>query len=70
VQSRLFVKNNITVFIVLITPLIPLEQPIRYVPQNNKAKAPPAIHLKGQWLKSGGIRYNREDYEWLSGAYS
>ncbi|MDC9581381.1 SymE family type I addiction module toxin [Xenorhabdus sp. PR6a] len=26
-----------------------------YVPQNNKDKAPPAIHLKGQWLKQAGF---------------
>ncbi|WP_047683252.1 MULTISPECIES: SymE family type I addiction module toxin [Xenorhabdus] len=25
---------------------------MRYVPQNNKISAPPAIHLKGQWLKA------------------
>ncbi|WP_368870943.1 SymE family type I addiction module toxin [Proteus mirabilis] len=28
---------------------------VGYVPQNNKAKAPPAIHLKGQWLKAVGF---------------
>lgn len=28
---------------------------VGYVPQNNKAKAPPAIHLKGQWLKAAGF---------------
>ncbi|PHM49633.1 SymE family type I addiction module toxin [Xenorhabdus miraniensis] len=28
---------------------------VGYVPQNNKAKAPPAIHLKGQWLKQAGF---------------
>ncbi len=26
-----------------------------YVPQNDKATAPPAIHLKGQWLKAAGF---------------
>ncbi|MBD2812696.1 type I toxin-antitoxin system SymE family toxin [Xenorhabdus sp. Vera] len=26
-----------------------------YVPQNDKASAPPAIHLKGQWLKQAGF---------------
>ncbi|MBI6550736.1 type I toxin-antitoxin system SymE family toxin [Xenorhabdus sp. VLS] len=26
-----------------------------YVPQNDKANAPPAIHLKGQWLKQAGF---------------
>ncbi|WP_086954647.1 SymE family type I addiction module toxin [Xenorhabdus innexi] len=26
-----------------------------YVPQNDKDKAPPAIHLKGQWLKQAGF---------------
>ncbi|WP_438804861.1 SymE family type I addiction module toxin [Proteus mirabilis] len=26
-----------------------------YVPQNDKAKAPPAIHLKRQWLKQVGF---------------
>ncbi|MBD2794406.1 type I toxin-antitoxin system SymE family toxin [Xenorhabdus sp. CUL] len=26
-----------------------------YVPQNDKATAPPAIHLKGQWLKQAGF---------------
>ncbi len=26
-----------------------------YVPQNDKASAPPAIHLKGQWLKAAGF---------------
>ncbi|MBD1229606.1 type I toxin-antitoxin system SymE family toxin [Xenorhabdus griffiniae] len=25
------------------------------MPQNNKATAPPAIHLKGQWLKAAGF---------------
>ncbi|AYA39747.1 type I toxin-antitoxin system SymE family toxin [Xenorhabdus nematophila] len=28
---------------------------VGYVPQNDKAKAPPAIHLKGQWLKAAGF---------------
>ncbi|MEQ1976041.1 SymE family type I addiction module toxin [Xenorhabdus sp. SGI240] len=28
---------------------------VGYVPQNNKANAPPAIHLKGQWLKAAGF---------------
>ncbi|OTA15310.1 endoribonuclease [Xenorhabdus beddingii] len=28
---------------------------VGYVPQNDKAKAPPAIHLKGQWLKQAGF---------------
>ncbi|MDC9598897.1 SymE family type I addiction module toxin [Xenorhabdus anantnagensis] len=30
---------------------------VGYVPQNNKATAtaPPAIHLKGQWLKAAGF---------------
>ncbi|MBD2786195.1 type I toxin-antitoxin system SymE family toxin [Xenorhabdus sp. DI] len=26
-----------------------------YVPQNDKATTPPAIHLKGQWLKQAGF---------------
>ncbi|WP_323861387.1 SymE family type I addiction module toxin, partial [Xenorhabdus szentirmaii] len=26
-----------------------------YVPQNDKANAPSAIHLKGQWLKQAGF---------------
>ncbi|PHM30058.1 conserved hypothetical protein [Xenorhabdus innexi] len=26
-----------------------------YMRQNNKASAPPAIHLKGQWLKQAGF---------------
>ncbi|CDG87910.1 SymE family type I addiction module toxin [Xenorhabdus bovienii] len=25
------------------------------MPQNDKANAPPAIHLKGQWLKQAGF---------------
>ncbi|MDC9603720.1 SymE family type I addiction module toxin [Xenorhabdus griffiniae] len=28
---------------------------VGYVPQNDKANAPPAIHLKGQWLKQVGF---------------
>ncbi|WFQ80386.1 SymE family type I addiction module toxin [Xenorhabdus sp. SF857] len=28
---------------------------VGYVPQNDKANAPPAIHLKGQWLKAAGF---------------
>ncbi|WP_374053553.1 SymE family type I addiction module toxin [Xenorhabdus taiwanensis] len=28
---------------------------VGYVPQNDKASAPPAIHLKGQWLKAAGF---------------
>uniref|UniRef100_UPI00069AEA87 SymE family type I addiction module toxin n=1 Tax=Xenorhabdus griffiniae TaxID=351672 RepID=UPI00069AEA87 len=28
---------------------------VGYVPQNNKATAPPAIHFKGQWLKAAGF---------------
>ncbi|WP_338805361.1 SymE family type I addiction module toxin [Xenorhabdus griffiniae] len=28
---------------------------VGYVPQNDKATAPPAIHLKGQWLKQAGF---------------
>ncbi|MEQ1969170.1 SymE family type I addiction module toxin [Xenorhabdus nematophila] len=28
---------------------------VGYVPQNDKANAPPAIHLKGQWLKTAGF---------------
>ncbi|MDE9566911.1 type I toxin-antitoxin system SymE family toxin [Xenorhabdus bovienii] len=28
---------------------------VGYVPQNDKAKAPPAIHLRGQWLKQAGF---------------
>ncbi|KLU14468.1 SymE family type I addiction module toxin [Xenorhabdus griffiniae] len=28
---------------------------VGYVPQNDKAKSPPAIHLKGQWLKAAGF---------------
>ncbi|MBC8955021.1 SymE family type I addiction module toxin [Xenorhabdus sp. PB62.4] len=28
---------------------------VGYVPQNDKANAPPAIHLKGQWLKQAGF---------------
>ncbi|MDE9553145.1 SymE family type I addiction module toxin [Xenorhabdus bovienii] len=28
---------------------------VGYVPQNNKDNAPPAIHLKGQWLKAAGF---------------
>ncbi|WP_340622093.1 SymE family type I addiction module toxin [Xenorhabdus siamensis] len=28
---------------------------VGYVPQNDKAAAPPAIHLKGQWLKAAGF---------------
>ncbi|WP_275347328.1 SymE family type I addiction module toxin [Xenorhabdus bovienii] len=28
---------------------------VGYVPQNDKATAPPAIHLKGQWLKAAGF---------------
>ncbi|MBI6550808.1 SymE family type I addiction module toxin [Xenorhabdus lircayensis] len=28
---------------------------VGYVPQNDKASAPPAIHLKGQWLKQAGF---------------
>ncbi|MEX0445193.1 SymE family type I addiction module toxin [Xenorhabdus sp. SGI246] len=26
-----------------------------YVPQNNKAIVPPAIHLKGQWFNAAGF---------------
>ncbi|WP_340618798.1 SymE family type I addiction module toxin [Xenorhabdus entomophaga] len=28
---------------------------VGYVPQNDRATAPPAIHLKGQWLKAAGF---------------
>ncbi|WP_338805444.1 SymE family type I addiction module toxin [Xenorhabdus griffiniae] len=28
---------------------------VGYVPQNDKANAPPAIHLKGPWLKAAGF---------------
>ncbi|WP_445373871.1 SymE family type I addiction module toxin [Photorhabdus tasmaniensis] len=28
---------------------------VGYVPQNDKASAPPAIHLRGQWLKAAGF---------------
>ncbi|AYA39735.1 SymE family type I addiction module toxin [Xenorhabdus nematophila] len=28
---------------------------VGYVPQNDKSNAPPAIHLKGQWLKQAGF---------------
>ncbi|PHM59279.1 SymE family type I addiction module toxin [Xenorhabdus sp. KK7.4] len=28
---------------------------VGYVPQNDKANSPPAIHLKGQWLKQAGF---------------
>ncbi len=28
---------------------------VGYVPQNDKTNAPPAIHLKGQWLKQAGF---------------
>ncbi|MBS9430957.1 SymE family type I addiction module toxin [Photorhabdus akhurstii] len=28
---------------------------VGYVPQNDKANAPPAIHLKGQWLRQAGF---------------
>ncbi|WFQ79113.1 SymE family type I addiction module toxin [Xenorhabdus sp. SF857] len=28
---------------------------VGYVPQNDKTTAPPAIHLKGQWLKAAGF---------------
>ncbi|MDE9541210.1 SymE family type I addiction module toxin [Xenorhabdus bovienii] len=28
---------------------------VGYVPQNDKANAQPAIHLKGQWLKAAGF---------------
>ncbi|WP_340610193.1 SymE family type I addiction module toxin [Xenorhabdus bharatensis] len=28
---------------------------VGYVPQNDKTSAPPAIHLKGRWLKQAGF---------------